>query len=77
MNAERHYGPFLAASVHKLANDSNIEPPAWVFEERLFLPGNNPYFSFNLRGEEGLMTFSPAEFKYRNLFVTSNVLSRV
>ena len=76
-DTEQHYGPFLAASVHKLANDNGLEPPAWVFDNRFFLPANNPYFSFGLLGNERLMAESPPEFKLRNLFVTGNVLERV
>jgi len=71
--------PFLAATVHKLAIDYNIEVPPWVFEPRCYLPGDTPHFAFNAKGKIRflLMYKSPSEFKHRNLFVDENVLVRV
>ena len=73
------YVPFLASAVHKLADDFDIEPPAWVFDERCYLPGSKPHFACNAKGKLRLwfMYKSPPEFKHRNLFVDENVLQRV
>jgi hypothetical protein len=71
--------PFLAATTHKLANDYNLPAPGWIFERRCYLPGAEPYFGCNAKGNLRLffMYKSPAEFKHRNLFVDENVLTRV
>jgi hypothetical protein len=76
---QRQLVPLLAATAHKLANDYGLKPPRWVFETRCFLPHNAPYFSHNAKGDLRLwyMFMSPSEFKFRNLFCSENVLSRV
>jgi hypothetical protein len=73
------YIPFLASTAHKMSLDSGLTPPAWVFNKRCYLPGNQPFFACNARGRLRLwfMFKSPAEFKHRNLFVDENVLARV
>jgi hypothetical protein len=75
----REYVPFLAGTAHKLANDYRLEPPHWVFEKRCFLPGMEPHFGCNARGNLRLLFMykSPPEFKHRNIFVDENVLARV
>jgi len=77
--AKPEYVPFLAATAHKLADDFDLPPPEWVFDERCYLPGNKPHFACNAKGNLRLwfMYKSPSEFKHRNLFVDENVLSRV
>jgi hypothetical protein len=73
---EVDYG-FLVSSVHYLCNLSNITPPEWVFKEKYKL--KEPYFSNNEQSKykNYLLIYSPPEFKFRNMFVTPNVLSRV
>jgi hypothetical protein len=70
---------YLASASHKLANDCDFEPPAWVFQKRCYLPGSRPYFGANARGKLRLLFMyeSPTEFKHRNLFVDESALSRV
>ena len=69
---------YLAAAVHKLANDYQLDVPKWVFNSRYYLR-DKPYFAGNVEGNLRLlfMYFSPPEFKHRNLFVDANVLTRV
>ena len=69
---------YLAASIHKLANDYEIETPNWVFDERCYLR-DKPFFGCSATGNLRLLFMykSPAEFKHRNLFVDENVLARV
>lgn len=76
---KQEYVPFLASVAHKLANDSGLETPLWVFEKRCYLHGKNPFFACNVKGNlrSLFMYKSPSEFKHRNLFVDENVLSRV
>ena len=71
--------PFLAAAAHKLVNDYNLNTPDWIFEQRCYLPGAQPYFACGAKGNLRLLFMykSPAEFKHRNLFVDENVLTRV
>ena len=73
------YLPYLAAAVHKLANDYSLPPPDWVFEKKCFLPRDQPHFGCMAKGDLKLwfMFSSPLEFKFRNLFVDENVLMRV
>jgi hypothetical protein len=70
--------PFLAATAHKLANDFDITPPAWVFEDSSYLSGKRPYVTNNAKGGLKLLYYycSPPEFKHRNIFTSPNVLSR-
>jgi len=66
----------IAATAHKLANDSGIPAPEWVFKSEYY--AKDPYFPVrnpNLRLV--YMYESPAEFKHRNMFVSANALSRV
>ncbi len=68
---------FLASSVHLLCNLYDIIPPKWVFKQEYKL--KEPSFSNNeqSRYKNYLLIYSPPEFKFRNMFVTPNVLSRV
>ncbi len=68
---------YLASTVHKLANDFQINVPEWVFKKEYYL--KEPYFDCNARGKLRLLFMykSPAEFKHRNVFVDENVLQRV
>ncbi|ADY56948.1 hypothetical protein Sgly_2674 [Syntrophobotulus glycolicus DSM 8271] len=68
---------FMAAAVHKLANDYNLNVPSWVFKKDYY--SSEPYFDCNAKGNLKLlfMYISPAEFKHRNLFVDENILKRV
>ena len=75
---EQEHIAYLAAAVHKLANDYMIEVPEWVFDERCYLR-SKPFFGCNAKGNLRLLFMykSPPEFKHRNLFVDENVLRRV
>jgi hypothetical protein len=68
---------YLAAAVHKLANDFNLPVPDWVFEPDFY--AEKPIFGGNAKGNLRwlFMYKSPPEFKHRNLFVCENVLRRV
>jgi hypothetical protein len=70
---------FFAATIHKLANDYDITPPSWVFNEEYYLDFSEPFFTGNAKGKlrQYLMYTSPPEFKHRNMFVDANVLMRV
>ena len=74
----KEYLAYLAATVHKLANDFMIAVPEWVFDERCYLR-DKPFFGCNAKGNLRLLFMykSPAEFKHRNLFVDENILRRV
>jgi hypothetical protein len=75
----RYAVPYMAAAVHKLTNTYGLDSPPWIFEDRCFLPDGEPYFGLNAVISElrlYLMHESPAEFKYRNLFVPRNALTR-
>lgn len=68
---------FLAGAVEKLCNDSELEPPDWVFKEKYFL--KDPMFALDAKGMLRLVLLveSPNEFVVRNIFVTENCLQRV
>ena len=66
----------IAATVHKLASDSGIPVPGWVFKDKYY--AKEPFFP--VRHPDLKLTYmfeSPAEFKHRNMFVSANALSRV
>jgi hypothetical protein len=75
----REYLPKLAAMAHKLSSDFGLDLPTWTMEPRCFLPDDDPYVTLNLKGEarEQLRQTSPPEFKLRNLYVCSNILTRI
>ena len=74
---DKIYAALLAACVHKLANDFNLDVPEWVYDKRFYL--KDPYFGGNVKGNLRLLFMykSPPEFKHRNLFVCENILKRV
>jgi len=74
----REHAALLAASAHKLANDYGLPVPEWVMDKKFRLT-DEPYFDCNATGNLRLLFMykSPAEFKYRNLFVDENFLVRV
>jgi hypothetical protein len=66
----------IAATVHKLANDSSIPAPTWVFKEQYY--AKEPFFPVHHPDLKLIYMFeSPTEFKHRNMFVSANALSRV
>ena len=66
----------IAATVHKLARDSGISVPSWVFKKKYYT--EEPYFPVRHPDLRLVYMFeSPSEFKHRNMFVSENVLSRV
>ncbi len=73
-----HQRAFLASAVHKLANDFNLEVPAWVFKP-IYYSKDKPYFDCNAVGNlrKLFLYKSPIEFKHRNVFVDENILKRV
>ena len=77
-NVPREHAALLAASAHKLANDYGLTVPAWVMDRKFRLT-DEPYFDCGAKGNLRLLFMykSPTEFKYRNLFVDENFLTRV
>lgn len=69
--------PFLAGMVHKLCNDYGVDCPDWIHKASFFL--KEPHFWLNAQGNLRLVLLaeSPIEFKIRNLFMTSDTLTRV
>jgi len=66
----------IAATAHKLANDSGIPTPAWVFKDKYY--AKEPYFPVRNSNLKLIYMFeSPSEFKHRNMFVSVNALSRI
>ena len=66
----------IAATVHKLANDSGVTVPAWVFKDQYY--AKEPFFPVCHPELKLVYMFeSPTEFKHRNMFVSANALSRV
>jgi len=78
VNVSREHAALFAATAHKLANDYNLEVPAWVMDKKFRLT-DEPYFDCNAKGDLRLLFMykSPTEFKYRNLFVDEKFLVRV
>ena len=72
-----HMGSFLAASAEMLAYEYSLPIPDWVFLKKYYL--NEPFFPGKFKGDYNifLLRESPLEFRSRNIFVSSNVLSRV
>jgi hypothetical protein len=77
-NVRREHAALFAAAAHKLANDYGLTVPEWVMDKKYKL-ADEPYFDCNAKGNLRLLFMykSPAEFKYRNLFVDENFLMRV
>lgn len=77
-DVRREHAALFAATVHKLANDYNLSVPKWAMDKKYKLT-DKAYFDCNARGNLCLLFMykSPAEFKYRNLFVDENFLMRV
>ncbi len=68
-------GNYLAALVESACGQRNIPIPAWT---RGIQPLRQPYFASNLFSlRKYLLTSAPAAFRRRNLFVDSDVGSRV
>ena len=68
---------YAAAVAHKLANDSNINVPEWVYRATYVMP--EPVYAHNTKNEkfqEHLRNTSFPEFTSRNLFYGDNVVSR-
>ena len=67
-----------AAAVNKLANDSNIDVPLWVYDQAYIMP--EPYYAQNTQNidfQKYLVETSPPEYAARNVFFGDNVLMRV
>jgi len=68
----------LAAAVHKLANDFNINVPEWVHNPIYVMP--YPVFAFNTQNkdyQEFLIKDTPIEFASKNIFHGANAIVRV
>lgn len=68
---------FFSAMVNKLAVDYNLQTPAWVYNDEYFQL-EKPHFAMDAKGDLRLVLLveSPKQFRMRNIFTTSNVLSR-
>ena len=67
---------YLASLVEHLCVNYNLEIPTWVNKKEYFLKSPVFYSSFeNLKAT--LIQESPVSFRRHNIFVSSNVLSRV
>ena len=77
-NVSPEHAALFAACAHKLANDYKLTVPDWVMDKKFRLT-KKPYFDCNAKGNLRLLFMykSPTEFKYRNLFVDENFLTRV
>ena len=67
-----------AAAVHKLANDTGLNVPKWVYKPDYTMP--EPYYANGTRNNEYqryLVETSPPEYASRNVFFGDNVLMRV
>lgn len=68
-------GAYWAATVESLCMERGIAPPAWVNERRFFL--KTPFFAGGMEFLKALLLIeSPVPFRRRNIFVSSNALSR-
>ena len=68
----------LAAAAHKLAVDYNLPVPDWTFKSEYTMP--HPVYAYNSDDSdfhELLKDITPGEYRIRNLFLGSNVLTRV
>jgi hypothetical protein len=66
---------FLAATAEHLCRRFDLPIPAWVYDRCRYL--ERPFFAMEAPSFRAtLLLESPAEFRSRNLFVTSNALSR-
>ena len=66
---------FLAATAHALANAQGWPGPDWAFDAGRYL--HRPFFPIRAAAFRAtLLLESPPPFRSRNLFVTSNALSR-
>ena len=68
----------MASIAHKLANDSGLEPPRWVFRPSYTFPF--PVFAHNTKNidfQRYLIETTPPEFAQRNIYYGANVIARV
>lgn len=66
---------YLAATAVSLAREIDVQPPKWAWQESRKL--RTPWFASAGRAIRAtLLAESPAPFRERNLFVSSNALSR-
>lgn len=68
---------FVSAMVNKLAVDYDLITPTWVYNDEYFQL-KEPHFAMGAKGDLRLLLLveSPKQFRMRNIFTTSNVLSR-
>lgn len=70
------YDAYLAASAETLAREKQWTVPDWVWQENRIL--SKPWFALPWPGLRNiLLVESPVAFRFRNLFVSANALSRV
>ncbi len=67
---------YLAAVAEYLCMEKGIDPPDWVNMKHYFL--GRPWFAGGLENLKAiLLVESPGPFRRRNIFVSSNAMSRV
>ena len=68
---------FLAASIDHLSYINNLPVPVWTRDKKYIL--KDPFFPCGFKGlyKLFLLVESPPAYKIRNIFVESNVLTRV
>lgn len=67
----------FAACAHKLANDSDLDIPAWVLKLEYIAP--EPYYAFNTENPDYqayLRETTPKEYQLHNLYLGENVGKR-
>jgi len=68
----------LAATAHKLSVDYDLPIPDWTLKSEYTMP--HPIYAYNSDDtdfHELLKDTTPSEYKIRNLFLGSNILTRV
>lgn len=76
-NADNFHLCALAAIAHKLAVDDNVPVPEWVFKDIYIMP--YPVFEFDTKNkdyQQYLVDNAPIEFSSKNIFYTSDSISR-
>lgn len=76
-NVPEYQYAMCAAAANKMANDYDLEVPDWIWKDQYYM--TEMYFGNVRKGRLRMynMLYSPAEFKYRGLFVDENILKRV
>ena len=74
--SQENCNAYWAATVETLCREAGLKPPEWTESPRCYL--HRPWFAGALESLKAiLLAESPIAFRRRNLFVSSNALSRV